>query len=92
LRSPRIISFAFDFPLGTHLYNVHLPFATELGWDLTFTGMRPILYAPFWLKVQLFAHDGNGTSSGSGLHGDDRYFALYADGTVPLDSLTHISP
>jgi hypothetical protein len=83
-------SFSMNFPMGTHLYNIHLPFASELGWDLTFTGTRNILYAPFWLRVRLFAHDGNGSTGGSLAHDEDRFFVLYADGTVSPESLTHI--
>jgi hypothetical protein len=85
-------TFSFNYPFGTHLYDIHLPFATELGWDLTFTGTRQILYAPFWLRVRVISHDGNGTAGLGGIHDDDRYFVLYADGTVPLDSLAHIPP
>jgi Thrombospondin type 3 repeat len=83
-------AFSLDFPMGKVLYDVHVPFAQELGLDLNFTGSRAITYMPFWLRLRLIAHDGNGTPSVFETHGDDRFFVLYADNTVPLQSLSDI--
>ena len=81
---------AFDFPFGKVLYEVHAAFGPELGWDPHFSGPFPISYMPFWLRLRVIAHDGNGTPSPFDLHADQRYLVLYADGTVPLEALSRI--
>ncbi|HEX7184834.1 MAG TPA: hypothetical protein VF756_23610 [Thermoanaerobaculia bacterium] len=81
---------AFDFPFGKVLYEVHSAFGPELGWDPHFSGPFPILYMPFWLRMRVIAHDGNGTASPFDLHADQRYVVLYPDSTVSLAALSQI--
>lgn len=77
-------------PLGKFFYNIHVPFIEELHWDDSYTGAFPIRYMPFWFRVRVLAHDGNGLTSNYGMHEDKRYVVIYPDKGIPLHLLTRI--
>ena len=74
-------SYQVDFDIGRVLYELHLPFAGNLGWTPPVNGPFTVRYLPQWLRARVLAHDGNGrTSSADGL---EHYYVLH---TGPLDT------
>jgi hypothetical protein len=69
-------TFQVNFDIGRVLLEMHSPFFTNLGWQVPANGPFTVIYQPQWVRLRVYAHDGNGNTS----PGDNEmhYYVLYA--------------